>query len=59
MKTSYKCNCCIKESVCKYKVEYEHDIENLKNTIVGKTTEISIRCKEFTAKSMAREIQNG
>ena len=23
MNTSQKCNCCVKESVCKYKIEYE------------------------------------
>ena len=51
MNTSQKCNCCIKESVCKYKVEYEHDCENLKNAIIGKTTEISIKCKEFSGQS--------
>ena len=59
MNTSQECNCCIKESVCKYKVEYEHDRENLKNTIVGRTTEIAIKCKEFARMSTARELQNG
>ena len=59
MNTSYKCNCCIKESVCKYKEMYEADCVNLKNTILGQTTEISIKCKEFTAKSMTRGLQNG
>ena len=54
MNISQKCNCCIKESVCKYKVEYEADCANLKNTILGQTTEISIKCKEFTEKSMTR-----
>lgn len=58
MNTSQKCNCCIKESVCKYKVEYEHDKENLKNAIVGRTTEVSITCKEFTPMSTTRG-QNG
>ena len=59
MNTSQKCNCCIKESVCKYKVEYEHDCRSLVLNIAGKTTEISIKCKEFTPKSMAKELQNG
>ena len=58
MNISQKCNCCIKESVCKYKVEYDRDRENLKNAIVGRTTEVAISCKEFTAKSMTRG-QNG
>jgi hypothetical protein len=61
MNTSYKCNCCAKESVCKYKVEYETDCENLKNSIIGKTTEIAIKCKEFLSKqtTLYREVQNG
>ena len=59
MNTSYKCNCCIKESVCKYKVEYEHDCRSLVLNISGKTTEVSIKCKEFASKSTARELQNG
>lgn len=25
MNTNYKCNCCAKESVCKYSVEYKQD----------------------------------
>lgn len=48
MNTSQKCNCCIKESVCKYKVEYKLDIEQLKQSIHGGTTEISIKCREFS-----------
>lgn len=47
MNTSIKCNCCAKESVCKYSAEYKTDIEKLKNSIIGRTTEISIRCTEF------------
>lgn len=54
MNTSYKCNCCIKESVCKYKVEYEQDSENLKKAIIGRTTEVAIKCKEFVSNSMKR-----
>lgn len=58
MNTSQKCNCCIKESVCKYKVEYEQDCENLKQSIIGRTTEISIKCKEFSPKqsTFIREV---
>ena len=60
MNISQKCNCCIKESVCKYKVEYETDCASLKNTIiVSRTTEISIKCKEFMPQSTTRELQNG
>lgn len=50
MNTSQKCNCCMKESVCKYKVEYEMDCEKSKTWVIGKTTEISIKCKEFVQK---------
>ena len=57
MNISQKCNCCIKESVCKYKVEYEQDCERLKNAIIGGTTELSIKCKEFMPKSTTRDLQ--
>ena len=59
MNISQKCNCCIKESVCKYKVEYVHDCESVKRAMIGSTTEVAIKCKEFVPKSMARELQNG
>lgn len=58
MNISQKCNCCIKESVCKYVVEYQLDCERLKQSIQGETTEISIKCKEFVARSQTRELQN-
>lgn len=54
MNTNQKCNCCVKESVCKYKVEYETDCQRLKNTIIGGTTEVAIKCKEFAPKSTTR-----
>lgn len=57
MNISQKCNCCVKENVCKYKVEYEQDCVSLKNAIVGRTTEIEIKCKEFMPISMARKVQ--
>lgn len=53
MNTSYKCNCCAKESVCKYCVEYQQDCENLKNTIICRATELTIKCKEFIPKEQA------
>lgn len=34
MNTSYKCNCCAKESVCKYSVEYKHDCEQIQKNII-------------------------
>ena len=48
MNTSYKCNCCAKESVCKYSEEYKHDCEQIQKNIVGKTTEVRIVCREFS-----------
>lgn len=50
MNTSYKCNCCAKESVCKYCVEYQQDCEKLKKEVIGRTTELTIKCKEFMPK---------
>lgn len=47
MNTSYKCNCCAKESVCKYSEEYKRDCEQIQKSIVGKTTEVRIVCSEF------------
>ncbi len=60
MNISQKCNCCIKESVCKYKIDYECDCERIKQAIHGDTAEVSIKCKEFVSKSMTmtRELQN-
>ena len=47
MNTSYKCNCCAKESVCKYSVEYKHDCEQIQKNIVGKKTVVRIFCWVF------------
>lgn len=47
MNTKYNCNECVKESVCKYCVEYQQDCEKLKNEISDRTTELTIKCKEF------------
>lgn len=57
MNISQKCNCCIKESVCKYATEYKCDCERLKQSITGSTTEISIKCKEFIANSNTRRVE--
>ena len=53
MNTSYKCNYCAKESVCKYCVEHQQACEKLKNAIIGRTTELTIKCKEFMPKEQA------
>lgn len=59
MNISQKCNCCIKESVCKYVIEYKLDCERLKQSIQGCTTEISIKCKEFAPQeTKIRGLQN-
>lgn len=61
MNTSQKCNCCIKESVCKFATEYKCDCERLKQSIYGSTTEISIKCREFSPQNttLIRGIKNG
>lgn len=48
MNTSCKCNCCAKESVCKYSVEYKRDCAQIQKNIVGKITEVRIVCSEFS-----------
>ena len=59
MNISQKCNCCLKESVCKFTAEYNSDCNYLKNNIHGRTTYISIKCKEFVAhQTNIREVQN-
>lgn len=47
----------MKESVCKFMLEYQSDCERLKQSIQGRTTEISIKCKEFVAQSQIRGIE--
>ena len=47
MNTNYKCNCCAKESVCKYSVEYKQDCGAILSAICGKTTDVQIVCSEF------------
>jgi hypothetical protein len=48
------CDNCIKESVCKYKSEYEYDCDWLKKSKVGATTKISVTCSEFSEKQTLR-----
>jgi hypothetical protein len=47
----------MKESVCKFMLEYQSDCERLKKSIQGKITEISIKCTEFVAQSRIRELE--
>lgn len=49
MHTLAKCNCCCKESVCMFKVEYEADCKRIVQAISGRSTEVIIKCKEFMA----------
>ena len=49
MNISYKCNCCAKESVCKYSEEYKRDCAQITQNIIGKTTEVLIICTEFSS----------
>lgn len=42
------CNCCAKESVCKYTEFYKCDCRELdERSMYSDTTEIRITCKEF------------
>ena len=61
MNTSYKCDCCCKEDVCKYKDEYISDCNRIKNQIAGSTiTEVSIKCTKFQANHVnVRGVDNG
>lgn len=59
MGINQKCNYCIKESVCKYKTEFQNDCEKLKHIIRSSPIEISLKCKEFVAhQTNIREAQN-
>lgn len=50
MNISTKCNCCIKEDVCKYKADYIRNKDNILGSIVNEDIiEVSIKCKKFSA----------
>lgn len=50
MNISTKCNCCIKEDVCKYKEDYIKDRNNIIGSIEKEEiVEVSIKCKKFSA----------
>lgn len=61
MNTSYKCNCCCKEDVCKYKDEYISDCARIKNQITcSRITEVAIKCTKFQANQVTeRGVENG
>lgn len=48
MNTSYKCNCCVKQDVCRYQDQYNKDCDRIKNQVIGSLiTEVTIKCKKF------------
>ncbi len=50
MNISTKCNCCIKEDVCKYKADYIRNKDNIIGAIDNEDiVEVSIKCKKFNA----------
>ena len=50
MSISTKCNCCIKEDVCRYKEDYIRDRNNILGSIEKEEiVEVSIKCKKFSA----------
>ncbi len=61
MNTSYKCNCCCKEDVCKYKDEYISDCNRIKSQVnASRITEVSIKCTKFQANQVnMRGADNG
>ena len=47
MNTSYKCNTCCKEDVCKYKDIYASEVETLNQFTIGSDIiEVAIKCKK-------------
>lgn len=65
MNISTKCNCCIKEDVCRFKEDYIRDRNNILGSIEKEEiTEVSIKCKKFSAmqntriKQLDRQINN-
>lgn len=51
MNISTKCNCCIKEDVCKYKEDYIRDRNNILGSIEKEEIiEVSVKCKKFSAR---------
>ena len=58
MNTMKKCDDCIKANVCKFKEEYQQDIEGINAKRLCAVTTVHITCKEFVAKPSIREWGN-
>lgn len=54
MNTSTKCNCCVKNDVCKFVKEYEDTCEEIKKVADGNVAEYSVKCKYMSAMSSIR-----
>lgn len=66
MNTIAKCNCCVCESVCKYKFIYQNGVESILNTSIYKEDnsfyklkdcphiEVSIKCPHMVIASQTR-----
>lgn len=75
MNLSAKCNCCVCESVCKFKEIYEKGVESILNATISNQRkdsetgfwkvkdcphiEVSIKCPHMITRSATREINNG
>lgn len=61
MNTSYKCNCCVKEDVCRYKEQYRKECDRIKSQVIGSLiTEVTIKCKKFMPHQRdQRGVDNG
>lgn len=47
MNISAKCNCCVKNDVCKFTKEYETACAEFKKVSEGTVAEFSAKCKYF------------
>lgn len=61
MNTSYKCNCCCKEDVCKYKDEYISDCNRIKNQVNASmgSGSTGVACVNTGCKFIGMELDPG
>lgn len=70
MNLSAKCNCCVCESVCKYKLIYENGIKSILDTTIDSDNggfwklkdcphiEVTIKCPHMISRSNVRSNNN-
>lgn len=70
MNLSQKCNCCVCESVCKFKDVYQEGVESILNTTINAGEgnrfyrlrdcphiEVSIKCPHMVTRSQAKGVE--